>query len=156
MGISSFANRLASDIVSAGRTVGTIDHAMQCYTFLDRARELKILRQAEAAGCKALFLTADSPVLGVRYNETRNDFRLPPGLEFPNLGIPAEKFREKAHGDSFNSLNDASQSWEREISWLRSVTRMEIWIKGVVTAEDTLKAIEMGCEGIIVSNHGGR
>ena len=33
---------------------------------------------------------------------------------------------------------------------------MEIWIKGVVTAEDTLKAVEMGCDGILVSNHGGR
>ena len=33
---------------------------------------------------------------------------------------------------------------------------MEIWIKGIVTAEDTLKAVEMGCDGIIVSNHGGR
>jgi (S)-2-hydroxy-acid oxidase len=33
---------------------------------------------------------------------------------------------------------------------------MEIWIKGIVTAEDTLKAIEMGCDGILVSNHGGR
>lgn len=33
---------------------------------------------------------------------------------------------------------------------------MEIWIKGVLTAEDTLKAVEMGCDGILVSNHGGR
>lgn len=54
------------------------------------------------------------------------------------------------------SFNDDSHNWAREIPWLRSVTKMEIWIKGIVTAEDTLKAVEMGCDGIIVSNHGGR
>ena len=39
---------------------------------------------------------------------------------------------------------------------MRSVTKMEIWIKGVLTAEDTDKAVEMGCDGVLVSNHGGR
>ena len=39
----------------------------------------------------------------------------------------------------------------REIPWLRSVTKMEIWIKGVLTAEDTLMAVQTGCDGIIVS-----
>lgn len=66
------------------------------------------------------------------------------------------------------------ESQAREIPWLRSVTKMEIWIKGVLTAEDTLKAVEMGCDGVLVSqtlksistglllmrlqvsNHGGR
>lgn len=54
------------------------------------------------------------------------------------------------------NFNDDSHNWAREIPWLRSVTKMEIWIKGVVTAEDTLKAVEMGVDGIVVSNHGGR
>lgn len=54
------------------------------------------------------------------------------------------------------TFNDDAHSWAREVPWLRSVTKMEIWIKGVLTAEDTLTAIEMGCDGIIVSNHGGR
>ncbi|WP_460921547.1 alpha-hydroxy-acid oxidizing protein, partial [Staphylococcus aureus] len=54
------------------------------------------------------------------------------------------------------AFNDDSHHWTRDIPWLRSVTKMEIWIKGVLTAEDTLKAIEMGCDGVLVSNHGGR
>ena len=53
-------------------------------------------------------------------------------------------------------FNDDCDYWALEIPLLRIVTNMEIWIKGIVTAEDTLKAVEMGCDGIIVSNHGGR
>ena len=74
----------------------------------------------------------------------------------PILGRSSEQIRQTTHDDGFMSFNDDSHNWAREIPWLRSVTKMEIWIKGIVTAEDTLKAVEMGCDGIIVSNHGGR
>ncbi|GKF09032.1 peroxisomal (S)-2-hydroxy-acid oxidase GLO4-like protein, partial [Tanacetum coccineum] len=50
---------------------------------------------------------------------------------------------------------DASFSW-KDISWLKSITRLPILIKGVLTREDAVKAVEVGVEGIIVSNHGGR
>lgn len=156
MGISSFANNSVAAIRSAGLSIGPINHAMQLYTLKDRALELRMIREAEKQGCKAIFLTADSPVLGVRYNEWRNDFRSPEGVEFPNFGWSSERIREKKHDDTFMSLNDDGHSWAREIPWLRSVTKMEIWIKGVVTAEDTLKAVEFGVDGIVVSNHGGR
>ncbi|KAK5110620.1 hypothetical protein LTR62_005659 [Meristemomyces frigidus] len=122
----------------------------------DRELELRIIREAEVQGCSAIFLTADSPVLGVRYNEWRGDFRTPPGLGFPVLERSSEQIRQTSHDDGFLSFNDDAHNWTRDIPWLRSVTKMEVWIKGVLTAEDTLKAIEMGCEGIIVSNHGGR
>jgi len=92
----------------------------------------------------------------VRYNEWRNDFRTPKGFEFPILEFTNEKIRSTSHDNTFKAFNDDGHNWTRDIPWLRSVTKMEIWIKGVLTAEDTLKAIEMGCDGIIVSNHGGR
>lgn len=156
MGISSFANHPTAAIRSNSLSIGPIDHAMQMYTLKDRSLELRMIREAERQGCKAIFLTADSPVLGVRYNEWRNDFRTPDGLGFPNLGFSSKMIRENKHDDMFTGLNDDAHSWAREIPWLRSVTGMEIWIKGVVTAEDTVKAVEMGCDGIVVSNHGGR
>jgi len=84
----------------------------------------------------------------------KHDFRTPAGLEFPILERDTEKIRKTSHDDGFMSFNDDAHSWTRDIPWLRSVTRMQIWIKGVLTAEDTLKAIEMGCDGIIVSNVG--
>nr|XP_043623713.1 peroxisomal (S)-2-hydroxy-acid oxidase GLO4-like isoform X2 [Erigeron canadensis] len=43
-----------------------------------------------------------------------------------------------------------------DITWLKSITKLPILIKGVLTREDALKAVEIGVEGIIVSNHGGR
>ncbi|CAK4031310.1 probable glycolate oxidase [Lecanosticta acicola] len=152
MAISSFANYSVAEIRAAGLDVGPIDHAMQLYTLQDRDLELRMIQGAERQGCKAIFLTADSPVLGVRYNEWRNDFRAPQGLGFPNVNWSTET----THDSAFKSFNADDHSWEREIPWLRSATKMEIWIKGVLTAEDTLKAIEMGCDGILVSNHGGR
>ncbi|TKA75077.1 hypothetical protein B0A55_05598 [Friedmanniomyces simplex] len=156
MGISSFANYSVREIRAAGLKVGPMGSAMQLYTMKDRALEERIIRKAEAEGCSAIFLTADSPVLGVRYNEWRNDFRTPKGLNFPVIEWDSETIQKRTHDDGFMSFNDDAHNWAREIPWLRSVTGMEIWIKGVLTAEDTLKAVEMGCDGVLVSNHGGR
>lgn len=156
MAISSFANYSIADIRSAGLSVAPIKHAMQMYTLKDQALEESIIREAEKQGCTAIFLTADSPVLGVRYQEVRNDFRTPAGLGFPIYGWDTEKIRNQTHDDGFTTLTDDAHNWARDIPWLRSVTKMEIWIKGVVTAEDTIMAVQMGCDGIVVSNHGGR
>lgn len=156
MGISSFANYTIADIVSAGHRIGPIDHCMQLYTMKDRGLQERIIREAETQGCRAIFLTADSPVLGVRYNERRNDFRTPAGLDFPIIEWKSEEVRGRAHEAGFIEFNDDAHSWAREIPWLRARTKMEIWIKGVLTAEDTRLAVEHGCDGIVVSNHGGR
>jgi hypothetical protein len=101
-----------------------------------------------AVGCKAILLTADSPVLGIRWNETRNHLALPAGLGFPIMG-QAALTAGKSSKDGFSSLNgrkflyiyhateerltrslDDGHSWERDVPWLRSITKMQIWIKG--------------------------
>ncbi|KIW74572.1 hypothetical protein Z517_11342 [Fonsecaea pedrosoi CBS 271.37] len=154
MGISSFSNYSVEDVVGASN--GGVNYAMQMYTMKDRALQERIIQRAEAAGCKAILLTADSPVLGVRYNEWRNDFRTPQGLGFPILELTSEMIRKQTHDSGFTAFNDDSHHWARDIPWLRERTKMQIWIKGIVTAEDTELAIQHGCDGIIVSNHGGR
>ena len=156
MGISSYTNFPVEEVVTAGKGLGPICHAMQLYTMPNRAMQERIIRRAEAVGCKAIFLTADSPVLGVRYNERRNDFRTPAGLGFPMLEKTSEQIRAETHEGTFTALNSDSHSWANEIPYLRSVTKMEIWIKGITTAEDVDLAIEYGCDGVVVSNHGGR
>lgn len=50
---------------------------------------------------------------------------------------------------------DKSLTWEG-VKWLVQLTSLPVIAKGVLRAEDALKAIEAGCQGIIVSNHGGR
>lgn len=157
MGISSFANFPIADIRSAGLDVNpSINHAIQLYTMRDRKLQEHIIRTAESQGCKALLLTADSPVLGVRYSEVKNDFRVPGELGFPNIGITSDMIQKNSHNGMFDAFNNPSHSWEREIPWLRSRTKMEIWIKGVICAEDVELAIQHGCDGVLVSNHGGR
>ncbi|RSM12140.1 hypothetical protein CEP52_002674 [Fusarium oligoseptatum] len=156
MGVSSFSNYTVEDVRAAGLEIGPLQHAMQLYTMRDRSTQLRIIRRAEEAGCAAIFLTADSPVLGVRYNEVRNDFRVPQGLALPMLERTSEVIQAQSHDDGFTGFNSASHSWVKEIPWLRSVTKMEIWIKGVLTAEDVELAVQHGCDGVVVSNHGGR
>ncbi|KAH8781523.1 (S)-2-hydroxy-acid oxidase [Hyaloscypha sp. PMI_1271] len=156
MGVSSFSNYSVEDVIQAGREVRDIGHVMQLYTMKDRALQERIIKRAERAGCKAIFLTADSPVLGVRYNEWRNDFRTPDGLGFPMIERTSEMILAQTHDSGFMTFNSDSHSWAEEIPWLRKRTKMEIWIKGVLTAEDVLLAREYGCDGVIVSNHGGR
>ncbi|KAJ5878839.1 hypothetical protein N7455_002304 [Penicillium solitum] len=156
MGVSSYANHSVEEITVAGKEVGPIHHVMQLYAMNDKAKQERIVRRAEAAGCKAIFLTADSPVLGVRWNEWRNGFIPPVGLGYPMYERTSTEIQQQSHDDGFSSTNSDSHSWATEIPWLRRVTKMEIWIKGVLTPEDVETAIEYGCDGIIISNHGGR
>ncbi|CAG8013495.1 unnamed protein product [Penicillium olsonii] len=156
MGVSSYANYPVEEITDAGNKVAPINHVMQLYTLNDKAKQERIVRRAEAAGCKAIFLTADSPVLGVRWNEWRNGFKAPVGLDYPMIEISSDEIQAASHDDGFAAVNSASHNWAAEIPWLRSITKMEIWIKGVLAPEDVETAIEYGCDGVIVSNHGGR
>ena len=158
MAVSTFANYTVEEVRAAGveRDPG-MKHAMQLYTMRDRALQRRMLERASSAGCTAIFLTADSPVLGVRYNEWRNDFRTPVGLGFPNLDMSSEYVRAKSHDEGFAIMNDPDHSWGREVAWLREVApKMEIWVKGILTAEDVKEAVRWGVEGVVVSNHGGR
>lgn len=157
MGVSTYSNYSVEDVRAAGLEVGPLQHVMQLYTMQDRSAQLRIIRRAEKAGCVAILLTADSPVLGVRYNESRNNFLIPEGLDLPMLGMTSEAIHAQTHHhEGFTAFASDSHSWAREIPWLRSVTKMQIWIKGVLTAEDVQLAIQYGCDGVLVSNHGGR
>lgn len=46
--------------------------------------------------------------------------------------------------------------WDEFIPWLRSHTKLKILLKGLMTAEDAVLALQYGVDGIVVSNHGGR
>lgn len=155
--ISSFASYPIDEIVSAGGDGDDApSYAIQMYPMSNRGLQERIIQRAEAAGCKAIFLTGDSPVLGVRYNEWKNDFRTPEGIGFPILERDTKTIRETTHDDGFAGLNDDGASWERDIKWLRDRTKMKIFVKGVMCGEDVANAVKWGVDGVIISNHGGR
>ncbi|KAF5860515.1 hypothetical protein ETB97_001415 [Aspergillus alliaceus] len=95
----------------------------------------------------------DCPTLGKRIDEHRNDFVIPGNLCWPNLlSRGKEAFFGQVSGMDF----DASIEWHIIIPWLRQTTPLQIWVKGVSTAEDVELAVQYGVEGVVISNHGGR
>ena len=132
----------------------------QLYVYRDRAVTEELVARAVRAGYKALCLTADTPVLGRRERDERNAFTLPPGFGIANLkgagldGMPAVE-----HGSAFakyvTDLLDSSLTWD-DVDWLKSISPLPLVIKGIMTAEDAVLAVDHGTAGIVVSNHGGR
>ncbi|XP_076234394.1 hydroxyacid oxidase [Calliopsis andreniformis] len=132
----------------------------QLYIYNDRKITLDLVKRAERAGFKALVLTVDAPLFGDRRADIRNKFSLPSHLRLGNFdGEMSNKINSAKTGSGLNeyvtSLFDASLSWEH-VKWLKSVTKLPIVLKGILTPEDALLAIESGAKAIVVSNHGAR
>jgi len=125
-----------------------------------------LLKEAAAAGYKALVVTVDTPRPGKTSKDERNKFGLPKGLTLANLDRFAAKAAaaggdagaDKGGGGKFGhlgSLVDASLTWDI-IAWMKSVVDLPVLVKGVLAPDDARRAVEAGADGIIVSNHGGR
>ncbi len=132
----------------------------QMYCYESRAVTERIIRRAEAAGAGALVVTADATFPPRRERHMRSGFALPPEVELRNLigvGLPDHLLRAENGGMAafIDSLKVFLLTWD-EIDWMRSITKTPIVIKGVMTAEDAVLAVEHGVDAIIVSNHGAR
>jgi 4-hydroxymandelate oxidase len=126
----------------------------QLYTRPEREFNQNLIQRAEAAGCKAIVVTVDTPVVGIRTREERAYFRLPPNLNLPNLNIGPEIHRRSPHY-AFGLLPNPKLTW-KEIEWLCSIAKTPVWLKGVINPKDALRAVNAGAAGIMVSNHGSR
>ncbi|KAF5512943.1 Oxidase FUB9 [Colletotrichum aenigma] len=114
----------------------------------------KILQRAEQAGYKAVMMTVDAPMLGRRLNEYRNAFGLPEGMGYPNVA-PGMDMRNLVD-QGLDLTYEDGMNWEQALGWIRENTKLDVWLKGVYTAEDVALAIEHGVDGVLISNHGGR
>ncbi|KAG9591374.1 S-2-hydroxy-acid oxidase-like protein, partial [Aureobasidium melanogenum] len=180
MGLSSFATTTLEDVAEAS---GDNPHVLQLYLFEEREHSVKLLKRAKAAGYKAVFLTVDTPILGRRNLEIRNQFKLPAHFKIPNFANqgdnePEAEAEQRGRRGSEAGYTDSEGNrvvpkgpitfhshaanptlcWERDIEWLKKECgdEMQVWVKGVATAEDALLAVHHGVDGIVVSNHGGR
>ncbi|MCJ1305869.1 hypothetical protein MMC08_008686 [Hypocenomyce scalaris] len=198
MGLSSFATTTLEDVAEAS---GANPRALQLYLFEERAHSQKLIARAKAAGYSAVFLTVDTPMLGRRNLEIRNQFKLPKPYKIANFAdadaaadhapTPSattddqktkkkkeeKKKPKKKETASSPGYHDGQKrlppsgpitfhthaanptlNWDRDIAWLKAECHpsLQLWLKGISTAEDTLLAIQHGVSGIIVSNHGGR
>ena len=133
----------------------------QLYIYKDRNIVLDLVKRAEKAGYKALAVTVDTPILGQRRDDVRYKFSLPSEYSLANYK------KDDSHSEGVKSENDSglaayvknlidpSLSW-KHIEWLKTITSLKILVKGVLTKEAAIEAVEHGVDGIIVSNHGAR
>jgi 4-hydroxymandelate oxidase len=153
LGVTQVLSTLSTTAVEEVAAVG---HSLwfQLYLFRDRALNEMIVRRAVDAGCQALVLTVDLPIGGLRENLVRADFSTPPDLPFPNLVPPGDERTVSELRQTAADL-DPGLTWD-DVSWLREVSDLPLWVKGILRADDALRAVQAGVSGIMVSNHGGR
>ncbi|MBM6550956.1 alpha-hydroxy acid oxidase [Marinomonas ostreistagni] len=142
----------SSSIEQVAEVAPQANRWFQLYCQPNRDDTLKLIRRAEAAGYQALVVTADAPINGVRNAEQRAGFELPDGVRAVNLdGLP-----QAAAGDSvFACWMSQAPDWQT-LAWIRKQTRLPLLLKGVMHPADAKRALEVGVDGVIVSNHGGR
>ncbi|HET7119692.1 MAG TPA: alpha-hydroxy acid oxidase [Solirubrobacterales bacterium] len=129
-------------------------HWFQLYSFKDEAVTRALADEAVDAGFEAIVLTADAPPGGNRERDRRNRFTLPRELGTPSLTAAAGGDREHSIEDTFALMNHGL-TWD-DLAGLASESRVPVFVKGVLTAEDAELAIDHGAAGLVVSNHGGR
>ena len=142
--VSSLASLTLEHIAKSGATLW-----FQLYWQGSREKTLTLLRKAIAAGCKAIVFTVDAPV-------KQANFILPAGISAVNLeaDAPAPPLT-KGSSEVFDYWMARAPRWP-DLLWLREQTQLPMLIKGLMHADDATQAIAIGCDGLVVSNHGGR
>jgi isopentenyl diphosphate isomerase/L-lactate dehydrogenase-like FMN-dependent dehydrogenase len=155
--LSTWSNRTLED-VAQGAPNGLKFFNVYIFANKDLTREL--VRRAETNGYKALMVTIDSPIskfnakmVGSGADARLTEYKQSP-YTFPNV-VPPNLQNSHDQAEYILNLIDKTLTW-KDIEWLRSVTSLPIILKGILRADDALKAVEVGAAGIFVSNHGGR
>jgi len=148
----------------------------QLYVWKDRGLVKEMMDRAREAGYKALILTVDFPIAGNRERDPRNGFSIPPkvgvkqawhALRAPAWSLdyvirPSVKYANLSADTAAVSLQDfvyeqfdAGFNW-RDAEWLLGEWNGPAVIKGVVRPDDAHRAVDLGFNAVMVSNHGGR
>lgn len=131
----------------------------QLYAYKNEDVTKDLVSRAEIEGYKAIVLTVDTPYLGCRYADVRNKFSLPSHLSLANYkngyATKVKSVDDSGLASYVASLIDSSLTWDI-VAWLRTVSKLPIIMKGILTAEDARLALQYGVDGILVSNHGAR
>lgn len=153
---------------------GDGDRWFQLYLWRDRDRARDLIERAAASGYGALVVTVDTPVAGQRLRDVRNGMTIPPQLT-PKTVVDAAWRPEwwfnflTTDPLTFASLSDSAGDLPsiingmfdptlslKDLEWIRLAWKGQLFVKGILTAEDTRRALDTGADGLVVSNHGGR
>ncbi|KAK9838620.1 hypothetical protein WJX84_010835 [Apatococcus fuscideae] len=168
MGVSINANHTMEEVADTGNEL----LFFQVYVFKNRKAVRKLVQDVERKGYKGLIITVDCPTSGKREQDGRNRFALPAGLTVKNMQrvtgtqevkSPQADSKNAAEGDQdsayhsmHTSVYDQGLTWDF-IPWLRSITKLPILLKGILSPDDAYIAVHRyGVDGLVISNHGGR
>lgn len=175
-GVSSLGTVSLEEIAAQTNT----PQVYQFYFHKDRELNKAMMARAKAAGVEIMMLTVDSITGGNRERDLRTGFSIPMKLNLSGLlqfaikpmwginYIMHEKFSlpqldqhvnmdggASSIGDYFTNMLDPTMNWT-DVAEMVKLWNGEFCLKGVMSAEDARKAVDIGCTGIVISNHGGR
>jgi L-lactate dehydrogenase (cytochrome) len=146
----------------------------QLYMWKDRDRSMALVRRAAAAGFDTLLVTVDVPVAGARLRDTRNGMSIPPALTLRTVldAVPHPRWwfdLLTTEPLSFASLDrwpgtvaeyldtmfDPTVTFD-DLAWIKSQWPNKLVVKGIQTLEDARAVVDLGADGVLLSNHGGR
>ncbi len=152
----------------------------QVYTLKDDTFNKNLFARARAANCSAIVITVDLQLLGQRHKDLKNGLSAPPKLTLATMANLATKIRwglgmlgtkrrffgnivGHAEGvtDPSSLAEWTASAFDQSLDWDRIRAFRRMWdgpliLKGIIEPEDALKALDVGADAIIVSNHGGR
>jgi L-lactate dehydrogenase (cytochrome) len=146
----------------------------QLYMWRDRDRSMALVARAAAAGYDTLLVTVDVPVAGARLRDTRNGMSIPPALTaktvldalarpkwwFDLLTTEPLTFASLDRwpgtvAEYLDTMFDPSVTFA-DLAWIKAQWPGKLVVKGIQTLEDARAVVDLGVDGIVLSNHGGR
>ncbi|WP_104162944.1 alpha-hydroxy acid oxidase [Cryobacterium sp. N22] len=146
----------------------------QLYMWKDRDRSMALVERAAAAGFDTLLVTVDVPVAGARLRDKRNGFSIPPQLTVGTVlnALPRPEWWinfltteplafasldrwSGTVGELLDTMFDPTVTFE-DLAWIKAQWPGKLVVKGVQNLADAKKLADLGVDGIILSNHGGR
>ncbi|MGV0836451.1 alpha-hydroxy acid oxidase [Mycolicibacterium thermoresistibile] len=146
----------------------------QLYMWKDRDRSMALVERAVAAGYDTLLVTVDVPVAGARLRDSRNGMSIPPALTWRTVLDAAARPRwwfdllttepltfaevDRWPGtvaEYLDSTFDPTVTFE-DLAWIKKQWPNKLVVKGIQTLEDARAVVDLGVDGIVLSNHGGR
>lgn len=153
MAVSTMASRRVEDIAAAA--AGPL--WFQLYMQPARADTLALVRRAEAAGCRALLVTLDTPVQPAPIAALKAGFAMPPAIAPVHLaGFAAPEPVQGAWYNPALAPLCAAAPRMADLQWLRDQTSLPLIAKGVAHPDDAARLMALGWQGVALSTHGGR
>jgi L-lactate dehydrogenase (cytochrome) len=146
----------------------------QLYMWRDRERSMALVKRAADAGFDTLLATVDVPVAGARLRDVRNGMSIPPALTLRTALDAAVRPRwwfdlltteplsfasldrwSGTVGEYLDSMFDPTLTFD-DLAWIKAQWPGKLVVKGIQTLDDARAVVNLGVDGIVLSNHGGR